>query len=217
MTGVQRCALPILETIWLEKWQKETNFKDENEQLIPRQDIDWGGDTPEYHCNEGLRLLTNPEILNGILSIQAASDDFGVMVERKIELNVPGVPIPIIGYIDIITEDFIPGDLKTSSTSWSVEKANTELQPLYYLAAMNQMGMKTEEWKFRHFIFVKTKTPKFQMIEHYHNPSQLIWLFKVIKNVWEAIEKGVFHENPLTWKCNSKWCDYYMQCRGKYE
>ena len=205
-----------METIWLEKWQKETNFKDENEQLIPRQDIDWGGDTPEYHCNEGLRLLTNPEILNGILSIQAATDEAGVMVERKVELNVPGVPIPIIGYIDIIQSDLTSADFKTSSISWSEEKANAETQSLFYLAAMNQLGMPTPEWKFTHFVFVKTKTPKFQKLEHYHNPAQLMWLFKMIQNVWKGIEAGIFPENPTGWKCSQNWCEYWHLCRGKY-
>jgi hypothetical protein len=36
---------------WSENWAKQAD-----------QDVDWGTDTPEYFCNEGVRLLSNPEI-----------------------------------------------------------------------------------------------------------------------------------------------------------
>lgn len=204
-----------IETLWLEKWNEQTTTINEAGEVAPRTDIDWGADTPEYHCNEGLRLLTNPEIYNGILSIKAGQDEAGIQVERKIELNVPGVPIPIIGYIDIITADGVPGDFKTSSKSWSEDKAEGEIQTLFYLAAMNQMGIATPDWMFRHYIFVKTKTPKFQMMEHSHNPNQLMWLFKMIANVWKGIDAGVYPENPGSWKCSPNWCEYWSMCRGK--
>lgn len=204
-----------IEEIWLEKWNKEITSTDENGEIIPRVDIDWADDSPEYHCNEGLRLLTNPDIYNGILSIKAGQDEAGAKVERKVELNVPGVPIPIVGYIDIITADGVAGDFKTSSKSWTEDKAEGEIQTLFYLAAMNQMGIATPDWKFRHYIFVKTKTPKFQLLEHSHNPGQLMWLFKMIANVWKGIEAGVFPENANSWKCSPNWCEYYGICRGK--
>lgn len=204
-----------IETLWLEKWNEQTTTLDEKGEVIERVDIDWGADTPEYHCNEGLRLLANSEIKEAILSIKAGVDEFGPKVERLIELKVPGVPIPIIGYIDIISDDGIPGDFKTSKASWTPDKAEAETQPLFYLAAMNQMGIKTDGWRFKHYIFVKTKTPKFQLLEHAHNPSQLMWLFKMIANVWKGIEAGVYPENPNSWKCSQNWCDYWHLCRGK--
>jgi hypothetical protein len=159
--GVTKPEEPkTLEQIWLEKWKAATTFTNEETQKVsPRTDIDWQGNSPEFHCNEGLRMFTSNEVVDGILSIKAGQDEAGIKVERKVELKVPGVPVPIIGYIDIITDDGIPGDFKTSKTSWNQDKANAETQPLFYLAAMNQAGMETPNWMFRHYVFTKLKKP----------------------------------------------------------
>lgn len=189
---------------WSENWKKQTE-----------QEIDYGTDTPEFFQNEGVRILSNKDIQNGILSINAAVDDQGARIERKVELRVPGVPIPIIGYIDIITSDGIPGDLKTSKSSWSNDKALGEVQPIFYLSALNQMGIQTPGWKFAHYIFTKTKTPQFQRIETVHTPSDLFWLFGMIKHVWDAIETNIYPENPTSWKCSPNYCEFWSRCRGR--
>ena len=191
---------------WSENWARQAN-----------QEVDWGTDTPEHFCNEGVRLLSSPEIQKGLLAIRASRDAEGPRIERKVELHVPGVPLPVIGYIDIITADGIPGGFKTSKSSWSLDKALGETQPLFYLAALNQAGGQTPGWRFRHFIFVKTKESKFQAIEHIHNPGQLFWVFSMIQKIWNGISCGVFPENPTGWKCSALYCDFWKICRGKYE
>jgi hypothetical protein len=191
--------------LWQANWHKQ----------IEGQEVDWGLDTPESFCNEGIRILSHKDIQAGILSIKAGIDDQGPRIERKVELRVPGVPLPVIGYIDIITADGVPGDFKTSRSSWTADKALNEMQPLFYLAALNQAGIATPGWRFRHFIFIKTKTPQFQAIEHVHNPGQLMWLFKMIQEVWRAIDAGIFPCNPTTWLCTPSYCNYWSICRGK--
>lgn len=194
-----------LSDLWMQNWAKQTES----------QTVDWGTGTPESFCNEGIRILSHPVIQQGILSIGPGTDEVGVKIERKVELHVPGVPLPIMGYIDIITEDGTPCDFKTSKTSWTVDKALNETQPLFYLAALNQAGIQTPGWRFRHFIFVKTKTPQFQKIEHVHNPAQLMWLFEMIRRVWKAIEGKHFPMNPTGWKCSPNYCEYWSLCRGQ--
>jgi hypothetical protein len=202
LTPGQKQSIPDL---WMQNWNKQ----------IESQVVDFGTDTPETFCNEGIRILSHPAIQQGILSIKPGTDEAGVKIERKVELHVPGVPIPIVGYIDIITDDGTPCDFKTSKTSWTVDKALNETQPLFYLAALNQAGIPIPGWRFRHFIFVKTKTPQFQAIEHVHNPGQLFWLFEMIKRVWKAIESEHFPMNPTGWKCSPNYCEYWGLCRGK--
>ena len=192
--------------LWTEEWRKATAGKE----------IAWGADTPEQHCNEGLRILSNDQVLTGLSVIKPLIDEAGPAIERRIELRVPGVPIPIIGFIDLITADGVPGDFKTSSRSWTQEQAQNELQSLFYLAALNQAGKPTPGWKFRHYTIVKTKTPKFEMFEHAHKPGELMFLFDLIQRVWQGIERGVFQLNPGSWKCDPRWCDFYAKCRGRY-
>ena len=193
-----------LSEAWAREWKKQ----------IEGQEIDWGTEIPEELFNTGINMLTNAEILQEMQNTFFTQAEMPV-VETKVELSIPEVPVPVIGYIDIITSDKVPGDFKTSSRSWTLDKALDETQPLFYLAALNQMGYPVPDWRFRHYVFVKTKTPKFQVFEHVHNPGQILWLFGMIQKVWRGIEAEVFPPNPNTWKCSPRFCEYWSICRGK--
>lgn len=193
---------------WPDAWSKALERDSET--------LDWGTDSPEFHHNEGVRLLSNTQVSAALAGLKARNDEAGPMVERKVTLQVPGVPVPIIGFIDFIASDGVPCDLKTANKAWYLDQAENSMQGLFYLAAMNQAGMNFHGWKFRHHVFVKTKEPKAQMFEVTHKPSQIMFLFKVIREVWESIEHSSFPPNPSSWKCSSKWCDHWSNCRGRY-
>lgn len=180
------------------------------------QPVVWGVDTPEQHFNEGLRMLGDKDIAAHIGGLRALVDETGPMVERRVELRVPGVPVPVIGYIDCVQSDGVPCDFKTSARSWGADKAQAEIQTLFYLAALNQAGRTVPGWRFRHHVFVKTKTPKVEVHEHAHKPSEVFWLFRLIQNVWRGIEHEVFPENPTGWRCSPAFCDYWSMCRGRH-
>ena len=196
-------------TFWDSAWQAATGSEG--------KEVAWGAERPEEHYNEGLRILGNDQVQYNLATIQASTDDQGHKIERRVELRVPGVPIPIIGYIDIQMADGVPGDFKTSSRSWTSDQAQEETQSLFYLAALNQAGATVEGWRFRHLVIVKTKTPQMQIFEHRHAPGEIFWLFGMIGNVWTGIQADVFPENPGTWKCNPRFCDFWSRCRGKYQ
>ncbi len=197
---------PALPTLWATKWaaalEKEPN-------------VEWGATTPEMHYNDGLRLVTAEPVvamLNGVTPLQ---DEQGYFIERKVTLTVPGVPVPITGYIDVITADGVPGDFKTSSTRWSADKAASELQPLFYLAALNQMGRSVPGMTFRHYVVTKGKTVTATVHEHRHTYDEVFWLFEHIQRVYQAITCEVFMMNPGSWLCNPTYCGYWSQCRGR--
>jgi len=193
--------------IWSEKWAARA----------AQPNIEWAAETPESLHNEGMRLLSDATVRETILNLKPLYDEEErPVVERKVSLSVPGVSIPIIGYVDMIAWDCVPCDFKTSARSWDNGRAAGELQPLIYLAALNQEGFTAHDWKFRHLVFVKTKKPQVQVIEHAHRPLEAFWLFDTIKNVWQAIQAGVFTENPSSWRCNAQYCEYYARCRGRY-
>jgi hypothetical protein len=191
--------------IWAEQWVQ---------QLEAQPNCDWGADTPEFHFNEGIRLLTCGEVVDMLNRIAVKHDDDGPVIERKLELRVPGVPIPIIGYMDLMTSDGIPGDFKTSSRQWDNQRAREELQPVFYLAALHQMGQPVPGLRFRHYVVTKTKQPRAQVLEHSHTFDEILWLFRLIQNVWRGIEREVFPLNPGTWKCDPKYCEFWSTCRG---
>ncbi len=195
--------------------------------LEKNKEINWGGDTPEAVYNQGMKWVTVQDLVsntetylnmtNFLRTIRPGKDENGkYLIERELYFKVPGVEIPIECHIDIITEDGIPSDFKTSSKSWSQTKAEDEIQPLFYLIALNQAKIPVPDFQFRHFVFIKTKTPKVQVFQIKRTPGQMFTTMITIRSVWESINKGIFNENPGSWKCNSKYCDFWRNCRGKY-
>lgn len=198
-----------LANLWDTKWKA---------QLEIDASIAWGDNSPENLFNEGIRILSNKEVLNTLHLIKPLVEADGPVIEKKIELRVPGVPVPIVGYIDMIAQDGIPVDFKTSSRSWDLKKAQAEMQPTFYLAALNQLGYKgNPQNQFRHYIFTKTKTPQVQIWETRRSLQDMFWLFQLIREVWQGIQKEVFTPNPTTYLCDPKWCAYWKDCRGKNE
>ena len=180
------------------------------------QEIIWGEDSLVTLQNTGQRFITSDSIIEGLSMITPARDEGGFKIEQKVELNVPGVPLPVIGYIDIITEDGVCGDFKTSGKSWTNVQAEDSLQPLFYLAALKQAGA-NPQMKFRHFVFVKTKEPKFQIVETNYKAKNFLFLYSLILNIWRSIENQSFFENPSSWKCSAAHCDFWDICRGKFQ
>ena len=173
--------------------------------------------TPEAEnaLSDVLRLVSAPTILSGIDLFRAKVDDEGPMIERKVRLEVPEVDVPIIGYIDIILDDGTPADFKTASRSWTVDRAQTEMQPVFYLSAMGQMGIPVN-WHFKHLVMVKNKTPKFQMFDTERNPAEIGKLLLEIQEVWKAIKAEQFlPPAPGSWKCSPKWCEHWSICHGE--
>lgn len=191
---------------WATHWEQ---------QLADSPEIAWGKDTPEGMADLGNRMLTQPEIIGVLDGIEPLIVDEQLMIEKRIELRVPGVPIPIIGYIDLVEADGVPADFKTSSRSWNASKAREEMQPSFYLAALNQQGFEgNPDLRFRHYVFVKSKTPKVEIWETQRTLGELFWLFGAIRDVYDAIAARAFPPNPGTWLCNPRYCEYWEICRG---
>ncbi len=164
--------------------------------------------------NDVLRLVSDSVILSGLADIRAKVDEQGPQIERKVTLEIPEVEAPIIGFIDIVLEDGTPADFKTSSRAWTQDRAEKEMQPIFYLAAMGQCGMPVN-WHFKHLVMVKTKKPQFQTLEHTHEPKELFSLFRQVQDVWKGIQSDVFNPAaPGSWKCSEKWCEYWSICKG---
>ncbi len=199
----QRCSLTER---WSWNWAK---------QLRENGEIAWGSESKEEIFNQGVVMLSNGDVRAVIDSLKPMIVDQRVYIEQQVSLNVPSVPVNVIGYIDIITEDGIPGDFKTSSRRWDDGKAANELQPVFYLAALNQAGFPgNPERKFRHYVFVKTKRPQAQVIETRRGAAELLNVLQVTRDVWAGISAGNFPQNFRTWKCNPRWCEYFSTCRG---
>lgn len=174
------------------------------------------GESPESLADDGLRMLYDPEVIRSLSTLRPLMIDGAPVIERKVELRVPGVPVPIVGYIDCVLDDGCPVDFKTSERAWSNDRAFNEIQPLFYLAALLQEDVRpAANYRFTHVVFPKSGKARVQIFQHTHTPAQLFWLFGLIRDCWTGIDSGVFHPNPTSWLCSPKFCNYWTQCRGK--
>lgn len=198
-------------------------------QLEREQQIDWGDETAESLAAMGESMLgAEVDVTGGgpnrkarnasvfLNDIVPMMDGGAPVIEKRVTLQVPGVDVPIIGYIDLITQDGVPCDFKTSARAWYAAKAADELQVDFYLAAMLQDGSAPPGLNFRYYIFTKTKKPKIQIIETSRTVGQLFWMLDMVAEVWRGIQAGVFPPTgPGSWKCTEKYCDAWHLCRGK--
>lgn len=197
-----------LQALWRENYAQQLQFED--------TEIEFGTETPESVSDDGLRILSTPAVLDVIEQIRSNYDPAREhSIERRIELSVPGVPVPIVGYIDIITRDGVPGDFKTAARMWAADKAAQEMQPLVYLAALNQAGDNSHGWRFRHYVITKTARPTAKVFECQRSPTEVLTgLFPTIQQVWQDINAGRFPKITTGWKCSSKYCDFWQSCQG---
>lgn len=194
-----------LNALWQNIWAEK----------VRSEEVEWGADTPEQHFNEGIRILGAPDVQRLVDGTRLTTDEGGLFMERKVTLNVPGVPVPVTGFVDILHDDGVPGDFKTSSMAWTMDKAREQLQPLFYLAALNQAGHTVPGLRFRHHVITKTKAVKVQTLECQRTWDEVFWLFDLIRRVWEGIEREVYPYHPDAWICSPRYCAYWHTCRGK--
>lgn len=158
----------------------------------------------EQLTNMGVEILSDPMIQFVISSVDA------VAIERKVEFYVPGVPIPVIGYIDFIESDGVPGDIKTSWNDWNYARASAELQPNFYLYAMDKLKIAEDlglnyhhGGRFRHLVVVKrTDVPRAYIIETVREDYAAV-VEEAVRDVWD----GYLHKRWLDVDfCNNPKC-----------
>lgn len=205
-----------LVALWPDCWQGVLHEKRN------RNNIKWDR-TYDYYTDLGASMLSAPDVIAAVEDIEpmlAPVPTGGpppyAIIEKKIEFRVPGVPVPIIGYIDTIEADGVPVDFKTAGRKWGKGKEHSHMQVDFYLLALNHEGYDLNpNMQFRFYILTKTKSPTCQILDTVRTWGDLFFTMEVIKEVWEAIQAGVFPYNPVSWKCSERYCEYYPLCRGK--
>jgi len=136
----------------------------------------------------GMRLLSSGATQSILENIKPAA------IEKFISFNVDGVPIPIIGFIDILQSNGIPLDIKTSRGDWSEEQAANETQPLFYLTALDANGMHSHEGNFEHLVVVKDEvSPRSYIIRtHFEDYDRIVRAS--VQDAWRGIEQRKWTE-----------------------
>ena len=175
-----------------------------------------GRDDIQYKEGKSFKtyLLEGRELLTTYYN-KLPDDDFKVIgIEEPFSFKLDGLPIPIIGAMDLIEEDeagtVIITDFKTAGRSYSIDEVDKSLQLTIYQLAARANGYADREILLRFDCLIKTKTPKFE--QYYTTRSEIDEkrTAKKIRRVWEAITRGVFIPNDGHWKC--KGCAFKENC-----
>ena len=159
-------------------------------------------------------LIAGKDLLTAWYS-KLPDDHFNVLaIEEAFCFLVPGIPIPIIGAMDLIEEDesgtLIITDFKTSAKSYSKDEVEQNQQLTVYQMAAVRNGYHDREILLRFDTLIKTKTPKFEQYWTTRTRTDERRMIRKINSVWDGISKGVFVPNDLSWKC--KGCAYKTAC-----
>lgn len=136
-------------------------------------------------------------------------------LEKSFSFQIEGVPIPIVGVMDMVEEDaggnIVIVDHKTSSRSYSSDDIDKSLQLTIYGMAAKASGYADREIMLRFDCLVKTKKPKFEQYYTIRTEEDEQRAMKKIQAVYNGIVHGVFIPNDTSWKC--KGCSFQKYCR----
>jgi len=162
----------------------------------------------------------NTLLMNGIDLLTAwynklPDDNFKVIgIEEAFSFNLPDLPIPIIGAMDLMEEDeagtVIITDWKTSGKAYSISEVDQNQQMTTYQLAAKANGYADREILLRLDCLIKNQKPKFEQYYTVRTEIDEIRLIRKIKKVWSGISKGVFVPNDNSWRCNN--CGYRPAC-----
>lgn len=184
-------------------------------------DTVWTGiakDNEDIRYNEGndfkALLMYGKDLLTAWYN-KLPDDGFTILaIEEAFSINLPGIPIPIIGAMDLVEEDsagtIIITDFKTSGRAYSKDEVDQNQQLTTYQIAAKHNGYSDREILLRFDTLIKTKTPKFEQYWTVRSELDERRLIKKAAQVWDGISKSVFVANDTSWKC--KGCAYRQAC-----
>jgi hypothetical protein len=182
-------------------------------------------ETPDTAKAAGDRIFSSQEVFDVLSAIvpgkysreskeQPGQFETVDAVEREIFWHLKDVP-DIVGYIDCIADDGVPIDFKTAGRMWSADKARKEMQPLFYLAALEELGEHSHGFKFRHIVITKSATPRIEIFEEQRSPVEIETMEMIVRAAWSGISSGLFIPNPTSMLCDPRFCGAYFDCVGK--
>jgi len=184
----------------------------------------------------GIRAFDNPEIKykqensfqgfieQGKALLEVYRENFHdhnltvLAIEEPFKVYLEGIPIPVIGVMDLVEEDeqsnIVITDFKTAARSYSDKDVDKNPQLTLYHLASRINGYENRNIIMKLDVMVKTKIPQFKRYYTIRNHWDEIKIVRKISEVWKGISKGVFIPNDTSWKCNE--CSYKTACNDWY-
>lgn len=137
-----------------------------------------------------------------------------ITVEQKISLTFDGMPFKLSGTLDLIDEDNILIDHKTTRKVFKQVPAGyiRQISGYKFLAASIKIKINNARIDMLTAKSAVTNTN----IRHLHIETDEKEFLNTFIVVSDAINKGVFYPNRNSFLCNKKYCPFWNECEKKY-
>ena len=215
----------VLRERWEKRWvtadQAAERYGAEWEaQLARPEPIEWGTRGEQSTYEDGLTLVTAPATLaawRGITLAPHPDNPDAPGLQVAVKLAVPGVSVPVIGFIDCLAlENGLLRiiDFKTGRRAWPRGKERKELQARIYLAALWQAGEPFTRLRTAYWVFIPGMTPeacRVQKLDPLLTERDILLTTDMLRRAWRQIEAGNFVGNAHSWRCTEK-CPLWSEC-----
>lgn len=191
-----------VQAIWAAEWA-----------ISCQEPITWRGELPEVHENLGARMLASAQTRALLDTLEPLVEPaIGVAMERYTELLIPGVPIPTIGYVDLITNKRKLIDFKTAGRPWSPADHAKKIQGVMYLASLAQERWPLDTLEFTYLVWSKRPPHGVQVLTKTHTAADLFGVMQTIGAMWSGVQRQEFEPRKNWLMCNEWSCGIWQTC-----
>ena len=134
-----------------------------------------------------------------------------LQIEERLELQVEGFPLTLVGYADVIETDNTIRDLKTRGKTPKATDAQDDIGLQFYSLIQDVKGYRPKELALD--VLVKTKQPKRVTVTSPAQKDHDATLGR-IERAAQIIQSGAYMPaEPTHWKCSEKFCEFFDDCR----
>jgi len=133
-----------------------------------------------------------------------------IHVEKFVRIEVDELPVPILGVLDVTTEEWVP-DLKTAKKSWRQDQADGNLQLAVYKRAFRELTEQDPMVSLE--VLVNLKEPKHQHIIADVTDADFDAFVRRAQQMLQSVRAGIFPPaDPSHFICDPRWCGYWWTC-----
>jgi CRISPR/Cas system-associated exonuclease Cas4 (RecB family) len=189
-------------------WDEQINERESKEGFSA---WDWGDENADAVKEECKRLVefTRLQVLDAIKPKV-------IEHECKTRFESAAGDFLVWGYIDLLEEDGLLSDWKTTKkVSANAQKLGMQL-PYYSYEVIHLMGLKPDAAiNARKIFLVRGKKPKVEVARYSVTQSQRKWFADVAAECWKATQSDAYVPNTSGWWCSAKFCSFYAMCQGE--
>ena len=219
----------VLRRKWRGEWttaeQAALWFAQNWERELARPEVvEWGDRDARVILEDGINLITSGATMAYLRGFDLAPHPDGgdePALQVRTELTVPGVSVPVIGWIDAIAKGPAAGslhavDFKTARRRWAKGRERKELQARIYLGGLWQAGNSFARLSFEYAVFVPGMTPQGTAVQRLPvllSERDVLLTMDMLRRSWRQVKSGAFPPNPHSYRCGPG-CPVFDRCFG---